>query len=68
MSHHDDTTTVAALERRHHVDQAALVAQVRALAEAIEQLADAVEAADRGDRGALAQHVEQARWSLGRTW
>ncbi len=64
----DPAGSLAELERRHHVDREALVAQVRALSSAVEQLADAVEASDRGDHDAVARHLDQARWPLGRTW
>jgi hypothetical protein len=58
------------LEREHHADLAGLVSQVRALAMAVEQLADAVDllSEDGAPTAFVDEHVEQARVALRSIW
>lgn len=61
---------VERLEHQHHTDVEGLVVQVRALAIAIEQLADAVEAieVDAPAASAVRDHLEQARLAMKPIW
>ena len=74
MGAHDIEQGVDRLELQHHVDREALVAQLRALSAAVEQLARAVEvlgSPDGGDDEAaaeVAELVDRARWSLRSVW
>lgn len=56
------------LEFAQHIDREALVVQLRALATAVERLADAVDelAPDRSQK--VEQCVEEARWQLKQIW
>ena len=58
------------LEREHHTDLAGLVAQVRALGAAVEQLANAVDllSEEHAPTPFVDEHVEQARLALRAIW
>lgn len=58
---------VERLEHEHHIDREALVIQLRALAGAVEQLADAV-SATAGDDAAVRNHLAEARLALREIW
>jgi hypothetical protein len=61
--------TAETLEFEHHVDREALVLQLRALATAVERLADAVQ--QLGPQPlppAVEQALEEARWQLKQIW